>query len=344
VRVAIVGATGYTGCELLDILLRHPRVEVTSLTAKLETEVLIREEFPRFNGRTELICSPLVVEEVCDRADFVFLSLPHGVSMKYAPAFCGAGKRVIDLSADFRFRDPSVYKRWYGREHEAKELLQKAVYGFPELDPEQIEKAEILANPGCYPTGAVLALIPLFKKEMVALDDIIIDAKSGVTGAGRKASLALSFGECNESLRAYRVGTHQHTPEIESVLTECAGTNVRILFTPTLVPMNRGILTTAYLKPLGKTSDGALREIYTRFYEDAPFVRVLEKGQLPDTKDVVGLNYCDVSAMVEARTGRIVVISAIDNLVKGAAGQAVQNMNLMCGFPETMALTAVSGR
>jgi len=338
IRVAVVGATGYTGCELLHILLGHPRVQVTSLTAKLDAAVPIHAEFPRFMGRIDMACTPLDPAEVCAKADLVFLSLPHGVSMKYAALFIREGKKVIDLSADFRFRDPSVYEKWYGIRHEARELLPRAVYGLPELHAEEIERAQLIANPGCYPTGSILSLAPLVREKAVAFDDIVIDAKSGVTGAGRKASLALSFGECNESFRAYKVGAHQHTPEIEAELGLLAGVPLVMLFTPHLVPMNRGILTTAYLTPLKPLSIERILALYAEFYARAPFVRVMEKGTLADTKNVLGLNYCDISVVVDDRTGRIVVISAIDNLVKGAAGQAVQNMNLACGFPETTGL------
>lgn len=338
IRVAIVGATGYTGCELLEILIRHPHVTVTCLTAKLDTPVRIDDEFPRFRGRIELPCTPLDVAEVCDRADVVFLSLPHGVSMKYAIPFVRAGKKVIDLSADFRFPDVAVYERWYGIRHEARDLLAEAVYGLPELHAADIKKARLIANPGCYPTGSILALAPLISERLVKLDQVIVDSKSGVTGAGRKASLALSFGECNESFRAYKVGAHQHTPEIEAQLSGLAGAPMTILFTPHLVPMNRGILTAAYLTPVAKVTADDLIAVYKKFYASAPFVRIMENGKLVDTKEVCGLNYCDIAVVSDSRTGKVIVLSAIDNLVKGAAGQAVQNMNLICGFPETAAL------
>lgn len=338
IRVAIVGATGYTGAELLDIALRHPEMDIRSLTAKVDEPVFIREEFPRFSGRIDMRCAPLDVEEVCGSSDCVFLALPHGISMKFAPSFIAAGKNIIDLSADFRFRDPSVYEEWYGRHHEAPGLLADAVYGLPELHRKEIEKAGLVANPGCFPTGAVLALAPLYKEELIDPAGVIIDAKTGVTGAGRKASLPLNFAECNESFRAYRVGRHQHTPEIEMEIGGLRGEPVVVLFTPHLAPMNRGILTTSYCPPLGDPSTEELVDLYRSFYERAPFVRVLEAGDLPDTKNVAGLNYCDISLTRDARTGKIIVISAIDNLVKGAAGQAVQNMNILYGLPETMGL------
>jgi len=337
-RVAIVGATGYAGCELLEILLRHPRVKVASLTAKLDREIRISDEYPRFTGRIDLPCAPLDVEEVCRKADLVFLSLPHGVSMRFARPFGLAGKKVIDLSADFRFRDVGVFKRWYGIEHEAVELLAEAVYGLPELHADEVRAAALVANPGCYPTGSILALAPLLAAGLVDPAGIVIDAKSGVTGAGRKASLAMLFGEVNESFRAYKVGVHQHTPEIEVELGRAAGAPLQLLFTPHLVPMNRGILTTAYLTPRGKISDAAVRDAYRNVYEKAPFVRLMGAGKLADTKNVAGLNFCDISFVVDERTNTIVVVSAIDNLLKGAAGQAVQNMNLVCGFPETEGL------
>lgn len=337
-RVAIVGATGYTGCELLEILTRHPRVKVTSLTAKLDAPIAMSDESPRFAGRVDLPCTPLDVEDVCRKADLVFLSLPHGVSMKFARPFRDAGKKVIDLSADFRFRDVAVFKEWYGLEHVAQELLAGAVYGLPELHADEIRNASLVANPGCYPTGSILAIAPLLAAKLVDPGEIVIDAKSGVTGAGRKASLPMIFGEVNESFRAYKVGKHQHTPEIEVELGRAAGAPIRVLFTPHLVPMNRGILTTAYLKPRSAISAAEVLDVYRRAYARSPFVRIMESGKLADTKNVVGLNCCDISVVVDGRTGRVIVISAIDNLVKGAAGQAVQNMNLVSGFPETEGL------
>lgn len=338
IRVAIVGATGYTGCQLLEILSSHPHVTVTSLTAKIDRAMPIHDESPRFLGRVDLPCTPLDVGDVCRKADLVFLSLPHGVSMKFARPFRDAGKKVIDLSADFRFRDLAVFKEWYGLEHVAEELLGEAVYGLPELHADEIRAASLIANPGCYPTGSILALAPLLRARIALPEGIIIDAKSGVTGAGRKASLPMIFGEVNESFRAYKVGKHQHTPEIEVELGRAAGSPVRVLFTPHLVPMNRGILTTAYLTPRTPVSAEDVLGVYRDVYARAPFVRVMEAGKLADTKNVLGLNCCDISVVVDDRTGRIVVISAIDNLMKGAAGQAVQNMNLICGFPETEGL------
>ncbi len=338
IRVAVVGATGYTGCELLEILTRHPRAKVTSLTAKLDHPILMSEESPRFAGRLDLPCTPLDVEDVCRKADLVFLSLPHGVSMKYAGPFRAAGKKVIDLSADFRFRDAAVFAQWYGVEHAAQGLLPEAVYGLPELHADEIRGASLVANPGCYPTGSILAIAPLLAAGLVEPGEIIIDSKSGATGAGRKASIPMIFGEVNESFRAYKVGRHQHIAEIEAELGRAAGVAIRVLFTPHLVPMNRGILTTVYLKPRSPVSSSALLDAYRGAYARSPFVRVMPPGALADTKNVLGMNFCDISAVADDRTGRIVVISAIDNLVKGAAGQAVQNMNLVSGFPETEGL------
>ncbi|MDD5557345.1 MAG: N-acetyl-gamma-glutamyl-phosphate reductase [bacterium] len=334
-RVAIVGATGYTGSELLDILIGHPRVAVTSLTAKLDAPVPVGTELPRFAGRVDLPCTPLDPDEVCEKADVVFLSLPHGVSMAYAETFLSRGKKVIDLSADFRFGDRALYERWYGIPHRAAGRLGEAVYGLPELHEAEIRGTSLVANPGCYPTGAILAVAPLLARGAAGAEGIVIDSKSGVTGAGRRASLALSFGECHESFRAYKIGSHQHTPEIEAELGRVAGRPVTVLFAPHLVPMNRGILTTAYLAPRSAISTDDLLDLYREFYAAAPFVRVMDGGALPDTKNVLGLNYCDLSVVADERAGRIVAVSAIDNLVKGAAGQAVQNMNLVCGFPQT---------
>jgi N-acetyl-gamma-glutamyl-phosphate reductase len=283
-------------------------------------------------------CVSLDVEAVCKVAELVFLALPHGVSMKYAPGLIAAGKRVIDLSADYRFSEEKAYSDWYGRPHESADLLGEAVYGLPELYRPMIEKATLLANPGCYPTGAILSLAPLVEKGLVELDRIVVDAKSGVTGAGRKATLPLLFPECNESFRAYKIGVHQHAPEIETQVSKLAGKGVKILFAPHLVPMNRGILSTVYCRPVKELSDGELRDLYLSYYKDEPFIRIMEKGKYADTKYVTGLNHCDISLHTHGRSGTVIAVAAIDNLVKGAAGQAVQNMNIMYGLPQTTGL------
>ncbi|MFA5335338.1 MAG: N-acetyl-gamma-glutamyl-phosphate reductase [Candidatus Omnitrophota bacterium] len=335
-RVAIVGATGYAGCELIRILLRHPEATITSVSRRAEGSDKISDIFPVFRGLLELACDNVDVPQICRSADVIFLSLPHRVSMIFVPDFLKAGKKVIDLSADYRLKDAAVYEKWYGTKHTSPELLKTAVYGLPELHRAEISKSKFVANPGCYPTGSILGCAPLLKKGMIDVSQIIIDAKSGATGAGRTPSLALMFSETNENLKAYKVNQHQHMPEIDQALSEAAGSRVEVTFTPHLVPMNRGILSTIYMT-LGKDSSAAeLLEIYGRFYKDSPFVRVLEEGAFPETKNVFGTNFCDIGIKVTGR--RAIVITAIDNLYKGASSQAVHNMNLMQGFDEKLGL------
>lgn len=337
-RVSIVGATGYTGHELVRILAGHTGVEIVDLSAKLDEPVMIEDEYPDLAGRIHMLCGHLDVGSVAEKSDVAFLALPHTVSMKYAAPFLGAGVKVIDLSADFRLASAELFKEWYGSEHEKPELIAEAVYGLPEVHGDRITGSTLVANPGCYPTAAILALAPLMGAGMVDESRLILDAKSGVTGAGKKASLPLLFAECNESVRSYKVGAHQHTPEIDQELGGLAGRGVSVLFTPTLVPVNRGILCSCYLSLVKDASTDDALALYREFYSDAPFVRVLKKGKWPDTKYVTGSNYCDIGLEVLGERGEMVVVSAIDNLVKGAAGQAVQNMNIMCGFDERKGL------
>ena len=333
-KVAVVGATGYTGLELLKLLIEHPRVEVTSLTAKVEKTIGIQEVFPELAGWFELECSNLVPEDVTRKADFIFLALPHTVSMLFAPIFIKAGKKVVDLSADYRFADHAVYEKWYEHKHGDPEGLPNAVYGLPELFREEIKAARLLANPGCYPTGTILAVYPALREGLISGDDVIVDAKTGVTGAGRKASLDLLFPEVNENFKAYSLVSHKHTPEMEDILSRTVGRPITVEFAPHLLPVNRGILSTIYLKLAGKTTEEELLEIYDRYYGDEPFVRVYPVGTLPQLREVVGTNNCLIGIRVNPRTGNLIVVSAIDNLLKGAAGQAVQNMNIMEGFEE----------
>jgi N-acetyl-gamma-glutamyl-phosphate reductase len=277
------------------------------------------------------------MEDLMGRADGVFVALPHKTAMDVVAPLVRAGKRVVDLSADFRFRDPAAYESWY-QEHTAKDLLDQAVYGLPELYGEEIRSARLVGNPGCYPTGVLLAAVPLVAAGMVELDSLIADCKSGVSGAGRAANLTTHFCEANEGFKAYKVGEHRHTPEIEQELGAAAGRPIKIVFTPHLVPMSRGILTTFYAKLSKSPTNEEIAEIYRNDYEGAPFVRVLEDGQLPSTLYVRGTNYCDIGWRLEPRTGRIIVISAIDNLTRGASGQAICNMNLMYGLSEETGL------
>jgi N-acetyl-gamma-glutamyl-phosphate reductase len=280
----------------------------------------------------------VVGELLKKKVDIVFLALPHRVSMEYAPSFLDKGKIVIDLSADFRLKDTAVYEKYYGIKHICKKYLFASVYGLPELNRNKIKKAKLIANPGCYPTGAILAIAPLISAKAAGLNSIIIDSKSGVTGAGRKADLGLIFGEVSENVKAYKVGVHQHMPEIEQELGILAKENLSVLFTPHLIPIRRGILTTAYVGLKKKLSLDNIVGLYKRFYNKEPFVRVYDKGGLPQVQNVVNTNYCDIGIVLSPDKNRAIIVSAIDNLLKGASGQAVQNMNIVCGFDETEGL------
>lgn len=335
-KVAIIGATGYAGCELIKILLRHPKVKITSLSAKIDKPEPISDIFPVFKGRIDLNCEKLEVEAVSKVADLIFLALPHKVSMEVAPNLLKSGKTVIDLSADYRLRIKSEYEAWYGIKHTSPQLLTAAVYGLPELYRKEIKKTKLVANPGCYPTAAILGCAPMIKKGLVDQDEIIIDAKSGVSGAGRNPILPLHFSEANENFRAYKVNQHQHMPEINQELSRLARSKVEVTFTPHLVPMNRGILSTIYFALKQSLATKDVIKIYRDFYKDEPFVRVLDEGKYPETKDVAHTNYCDIG--IKVNNMRTIVITAIDNLWKGASSQAVQNMNTVAGFEETLGL------
>jgi N-acetyl-gamma-glutamyl-phosphate reductase len=337
-NIAIVGSSGYTGGELMRILLNHPHVTVTAITSEKSAGKPITSVFPHLAGLTSLVCEPLDPDTISKKSDFVFLALPHVTAQEAAFRFHQLGKKVVDLSADYRLADPAVYAAWYEHPHQYPELLKDAVYGLPELHRDMIKKASLVANPGCYPTGAILGLAPLMQKGRVDLGSIIIDSKSGVSGAGRSPSLAHHFTEVNEGFMAYKVGTHRHTPEIEQELSALAGKQIILSFTPHLVPMNRGILTTIYAKQVSASDTAQLYSLYEEFYKEAPFVRMLPVGQFPNVRNVRGSNFCDIGVTADQRTGRAVVVTAIDNLVKGASGQAIQNMNLMMGFDEAEGL------
>jgi len=333
-RVAILGATGYSALELIKILLRHPNVEITAVTSRQEGHPPLAMVHPSLAGRLELRLEDLAPEAVAARADCVFGCLPHGVTAQVVPQLLTGKTRVIDLSADYRLRSPQVYEQWYNLRHPDPERLASAVYGLPELFRAEIPRARLVANPGCFPTSAILALAPLVKRKIIQPDNIIVDSKSGVSGAGRTPKLTTHFPECNESVSAYNVGRHRHTPEIEQVLSIAGGREVSVIFTPHLIPMDRGILTTTYSVPEQPVSEEQVLEALRDFYADEPFVRVVD--HLPGTKDSSGSNFCDITARVVR--GRVLTISCLDNLIKGAAGAAVQNFNLMFGYPETTAL------
>jgi N-acetyl-gamma-glutamyl-phosphate reductase len=334
--VAIYGATGYTALELIRILLRNPEVEITALTTRSDDSPPIASVHPSLAGRLDLRCENLTPQQVAGRAEYVFCCLPHGASMAAIPELLAEGAKVIDLSADYRLDNPAVYEQWYGLVHTDPTRLGDAVYGLPELFADRIAGQSLIANPGCYTSTSILALAPLLCEGLIEPGGIIIDAKSGVSGAGRTPKLGSLYSECNESLTAYGIGNHRHTPEIEQVLKAASGRDVRVIFTPHLVPMDRGILATIYPKRTGEQSQQELLDRVRSFYEGKPFVRVVD--HLPATKHVAHTNYCDITLRV-AR-GQLIVLAALDNLIKGAAGVAVQNFNLLAGYPETTGLLA----
>jgi N-acetyl-gamma-glutamyl-phosphate reductase len=337
-KVGIFGGSGYTGQELLRLLLRHPEVAVTAVTSRRYHGRAVAELYPLFEGHTDLTFMDATPEAIAERVDVVFLALPHGVSMSVAPGFLAAGCKVIDLSADFRLRDAAVYERWYTR-HVASDALPGAVYGLPELYRDDIVRTALTANPGCYPTSIILGLAPLLKAGWLHTDTLIADAKSGVSGAGREPQVTSLFCEVEEGFKAYKVGgQHRHTPEIEQELSSLAGEPIRISFTPHLLPLNRGILSTLYGKLNRDVSAAEVKALYDAFYQKERFVRICRLGNFPNLAAIRGSNHCDIGVAVDERTGRVVIVSAIDNLVKGASGQAVQNMNLMCGFEESAGL------
>ena len=337
-RVAIAGASGYTGAELLRLLVQHPAVEVAALTAETHADRPLSQVFPSLAGFVDLTCRPLDPAMLAAEAEFAFLALPHRASMTVGADLVKRGVRVLDLSADFRLKDPAAYARWYGSEHAAPGLLGEAVYGLPEVHHDAIASARLVAVPGCYPTSAILGLAPLLAHGLVDLETIVIDSISGVSGAGRKPDLPTHFSEVNENLKAYGVATHRHTPEVEQELSRVAGRDVTVTFTPHLAPLTRGILTTITARLARSQSTADLLRVYSAFYRPRPFVRVLEEGRLPETKHVLHSNLCDVGLVSDPRTGRVIVVSAIDNLVKGASGQAVQCFNLMAGLDERTGL------
>lgn len=333
-KVGILGATGYTALELIKILLRNPEVEIVAATTRQEDKPPIATIHPALSGRLDLICENLTAHEVGRRCDFVFCALPHVASMTAVPDLLAGGARVIDLSADYRLSDPVVYEKWYGHVHTDPTRLGTTVYGLPELFRDRIPGCDLVANPGCYTSTSILALAPLIAENLIERSGIIIDAKSGVSGAGRAPKLNTLFAECNESISAYAVGTHRHQPEIEQILSEVGGGAVDVTFTPHLTPMDRGILATIYPRLQREMSDDAILDLYRDYYRDAAFVRVVE--HLPATKHVSYTNYCDIS--FRRNRGQLIVLAALDNLIKGAAGVAVQNFNLMAGFDETTGL------
>ena len=349
VKAAIVGASGYSGEELVRLLLHHPHAELVAVTSRQQAGQTVAQIFPKFashpRAKTLRFVEPNA-ELLAKQAEVVFLALPHGVAAEFAIPLLQLGCRVIDLSADFRLRSAAIYKEFYAHDHPAPELLAKAVYGLPEIYRNEIKGSSLVASPGCYPTSILLPTIPLLRAGIIKPHGIIADSLSGVSGAGRKAELDYLFVECNESARPYGVPKHRHLSEIEQELTRAAGAEVTLQFTPHLIPVNRGILTTLYLAPAKHFANAAEMEAlgkqitacYQTAYGNEPFVRLLDGKALPDTKNVVGTNSIEIAWRLDPRTGRLIVMSAEDNIVKGASGQAVQSFNILCGFPETAGL------
>ena len=336
VRAGVLGTSGYTGREVFALLLGHPGVRLTYVAANNTVGDMSRI-FPEFLNRTTLVCRKLDIKETVKKCDVVFLALPHTESMQVVPKLLKAGLKVIDLSADYRFKSSKIYKTWYGHKHEDKKNLSKAVYGLPELFRQKIKNANFIANPGCYPTASILGLAPLVAC-VQDIGSIVIDAKSGTSGAGRKATVALHFCEVNENFKAYKVLNHQHAPEIEQYLSGIAGKPTSVHFVAHLLPITRGILNTMYVQLKTGTTLNQLHSLYEKFYKIEPFVRLHPLGDQPEIKNVAKTNFCDIGLAVSRDKKMVVITSAIDNLVKGAAGQAVQNMNIMYGFNETEGL------
>ena len=337
-RVAVIGASGYTGLELLRILLRHPEFEIAVATSEQRAGTRVGDAFPALRGLIDLDFESNDPASIAKRVDLAFTALPHAASAPTVQALRAAGVRVLDLSADFRLRDVETYRAWYG-EHKAAELLGSAVYGLPELYREALRGAELVAVPGCYPTSVLLPLVPFLRSDLIETDGIVVDSKSGVSGAGRKLEESLLFAELADDCRAYQVGNqHRHVPEFEQEASAAAGRDVSITFVPHLLPTVRGIVTSIFVRPKAALDTNAAREVLTNAYARERFVRVLPPGATPNLGSVRGSNCCDVAAFADERNGTLVLLSALDNLVKGASGQAVQCANLACGLPEELAL------
>ncbi|MFH1691475.1 MAG: N-acetyl-gamma-glutamyl-phosphate reductase [Candidatus Omnitrophota bacterium] len=337
-KVGIIGARGYTGEELIKILLSHHQVRLTYLAATLEKPQPIDEIFPYFKKKIQLDCESFSYQKAVQKCDLLFLALPHTVSMTVAPRLIKHGKKIIDLSADYRLKNVAVYQKWYHKAHKDKDNISKFVYGLPELYREKIKRASCVANPGCYPTAAILGIVPALISGLADKTGVTIDAKSGVTGAGKKVASAYLYPEINENFKGYKFNAHQHAPEINQELSKVSLGKVNVLFCPHLLPVNRGIFETIYIKLNKSVTEKSIEDLYKKFYKQEPFVRIKKLGEIPQLKDVVGTNFCDIGLTFDALHRVLIVSCAIDNLLKGASGQAVQNMNVMCGFDEGTAL------
>ena len=341
INVGIIGATGYAGQELLRLLYNHPHVKLKHLSSHTYHGKKLSEIYPNFYGLLENKLVNMNAEQMAMSCDIIFFALPHGLASKQISEKVLNNTRVIDLGADFRLKDQSIYESWYKVKHQAPKYIKESVYGLCELNRDEIENARIVANPGCYTTCSITSLAPLLDKNIIDSDTIIIDAKSGISGAGRNLSMATHFTESNETFKAYAVSSHRHTPEIEQELSKIAGKKIILSFTPHLLPMNRGILTTSYASLKKKINSSEIRNIYSQYYKNEKFIRICPEGILPETRYVKNSNFIDIGFTIDNRTGRIIVVAAIDNLIKGASGQAVQNMNIMFGLNEDEGLRAI---
>lgn len=339
IKVGIIGATGYAGAELVRLIINHPQAELTAISSVSFEGKKLSEVYPSYRTLCDMECQK--AEDVVEKSDIIFAALPHGLSQELGAECIGKGKAFIDLGADFRLENEDEYKEWYNGEFTDKDLHAKAVYGLPELFRENIKGKKLIANPGCYTTGAPLALAPAVKNGLVKTEHIIVDSKSGVTGAGRSLSQASHFPELNEAFHPYKVASHRHTPEIEQTLSKLAGESVKITFVPHLLPVNRGIISTCYAPLKEGTTKEEIRKAYEEFYKNEYFVRLLDDGQVADIHNIKYSNFCDISIHIDKRTNTLVAVSAIDNMVKGAAGQAVQNMNIIFGLDEKTGLMIV---
>lgn len=340
IKVAIIGATGYAGIETLRLLLNHPKVTIERVVSQTYKGQEISKVYPTLKNIFDKKCCELDVLDIAKSCDVAITALPHGASKSVIPTLIENGLKVIDLSADFRYNDEVVYKKWYGEEHQSPELLKKSVYGLCELYRDKIKKSSLIGNPGCYTTCSILGATPLLHYKLVDTKNIIIDAKSGVSGAGRGLALDYHFCECTENTKAYKIATHRHTSEIEQELSAVANEEIMVSFTPHLIPQKRGILATIYANLVKNVTDDEVLKLYKSFYKDEPFIRILDENELPETNFVAGSNFVDIGLKIDKRLNRIVVVSCLDNLIKGAAGQAVQNLNIMFGFDEKQGLMA----
>ncbi|MCT4596271.1 MAG: N-acetyl-gamma-glutamyl-phosphate reductase [Vallitalea sp.] len=343
IKAGIIGSTGYAGQELMRLLMQHPECQPQVITSKTYKNNKYENVYGNFMNITSLECIEDEIDKLANDTDVLFIALPHGIASNKISESILSKTKVIDLGADFRIKDVSTYEDWYSVAHGNPNLLKNSVYGLCELNRDKIKRSNLIGNPGCYTTCSILSLTPLLKENIIDISSIIVDAKSGVSGAGRSLNLGTHYTECNESIKAYKIASHRHTPEIEQELSNVANSKVTISFTPHLVPMNRGILITAYANLNGKYTYNNIKEIYNKYYRDEQFIRLLPEGIYPETRWVKGSNYCDINFAIDKRTGRIIIIGAIDNLIKGAAGQAVQNMNIMFGFEESTGLNMIPG-